>query len=65
MPILNYKCTQCGKEFAKILMSLENAPKNCPVCDAEDLVEVAVFAVVPCIGNAMRLLALLVLEVVD
>jgi putative FmdB family regulatory protein len=39
MPILRYECGDCGKEFAKIFFNLEDAPKVCPVCGAEDLRE--------------------------
>ncbi|MGB6064629.1 MAG: zinc ribbon domain-containing protein [Desulfomonilaceae bacterium] len=35
MPILNYKCRECGKEFAKIFFAEEDAPRECPVCHAE------------------------------
>lgn len=40
MPISKFKCRDCGKEFAKILVSLGDAPKSCPICGAaspEDL----------------------------
>lgn len=36
MPIPRYKCRECGKEFAKILINLENTPKHCPVCGASE-----------------------------
>ncbi len=39
MPISKYKCKECGKEFAKILLSLENAPSKCPVCGAPETEE--------------------------
>jgi putative FmdB family regulatory protein len=39
MPILKYKCVECGKEFAKIMFSLDDAPKGCPVCGAESPLE--------------------------
>ncbi|MGC8660004.1 MAG: FmdB family zinc ribbon protein [Desulfomonilaceae bacterium] len=39
MPILNYLCEDCGKEFAKIFVDVENAPKQCPVCKSDRLVE--------------------------
>jgi putative FmdB family regulatory protein len=34
MPILKYRCTVCGKEFAKIFFKPENSPRQCPVCAA-------------------------------
>lgn len=39
MPILKYNCTHCGKEFAKIFLNPEDAPRKCPVCGTEHLVE--------------------------
>ncbi len=39
MPILNYKCRECGKEFAKIFVAEGNAPRECPVCHASELEE--------------------------
>ena len=39
MPILKYKCRDCGKEFAKIFFKAEDAPGQCPVCRAEDPIE--------------------------
>jgi putative FmdB family regulatory protein len=39
MPALKYKCNDCGKEFAKIFFSLDNAPRECPVCGAEHIDE--------------------------
>lgn len=39
MPILNYKCRECGKEFAKIFFAEGNAPRECPVCRASRLEE--------------------------
>ena len=32
MPILKYRCSGCGKEFAKIVFYPENSPRSCPVC---------------------------------
>lgn len=40
MPIPKYRCRECGKEFAKILVNLENAPRQCPVCRASELEEI-------------------------
>jgi putative FmdB family regulatory protein len=37
MPILKFRCRDCGKEFAKIIVKAEQAPRSCPVCGAEDL----------------------------
>jgi putative FmdB family regulatory protein len=39
MPLLRFKCQVCGKKFAKIFFSVENAPKRCPVCAAPELEE--------------------------
>ncbi len=39
MPILNYRCRECGKEFAKIFFTEGNAPQECPVCRATGLEE--------------------------
>jgi putative FmdB family regulatory protein len=39
MPILNYKCHECGKEFAKILLNPDDAPRSCPVCGSLDPAE--------------------------
>lgn len=36
MPIKSYKCRECGKEFSKIFFTLENAPRECPVCGASN-----------------------------
>jgi len=32
MPILKYRCTGCGKEFAKIVFDPDKFPRSCPVC---------------------------------
>ena len=40
MPVLNYKCSLCGKEFAKLFFSEKNAAKQCPVCKGADLQEI-------------------------
>jgi putative FmdB family regulatory protein len=40
MPILNYRCEECGKEFSKIFFNQEYAPRNCPVCGNEHISEV-------------------------
>jgi putative FmdB family regulatory protein len=37
MPIVNYKCGSCGKEFAKLYFDEEKAPRSCPVCKSTDL----------------------------
>jgi putative FmdB family regulatory protein len=40
MPILKYRCSACGKEFAKIFFNPEAAPRACPVCGAKDPIEI-------------------------
>jgi putative FmdB family regulatory protein len=40
MPILSYRCQECGKEFSKIFFNQEHAPRTCPVCGASDPAEV-------------------------
>jgi putative FmdB family regulatory protein len=39
MPIISYKCRECGKEFSKIFFKPEDAPRECPVCSAANLQE--------------------------
>jgi putative FmdB family regulatory protein len=39
MSVMNYKCGECGKEFAKLLLSPVHVPKKCPVCGNEDVRE--------------------------
>jgi putative FmdB family regulatory protein len=39
MPILNYTCENCGKEFAKIFFDIKDAPNRCPVCDSYSITE--------------------------
>jgi putative FmdB family regulatory protein len=39
MPILLYRCEACGKQFPKIVMKPEAAPRGCPVCGAEAVFE--------------------------
>ena len=39
MPILKYKCQECGKEFSKIFFSEDNAPTRCMVCGTDNIVE--------------------------
>ncbi|MBI5248969.1 MAG: hypothetical protein HY912_05690 [Desulfomonile tiedjei] len=36
MPILSYRCKECGKEFAKILLNPNRPPRSCPVCGAAE-----------------------------
>lgn len=36
MPITKYRCKDCGKEFAKIVINPEKAPLECPVCGAAE-----------------------------
>jgi putative FmdB family regulatory protein len=40
MPILKYKCDDCGKEFAKIFFKPEDAPRDCPVCGERNIKEI-------------------------
>ncbi len=40
MPILKYRCLACGKEFPKIVITPEKAPRKCLVCGAETIKEV-------------------------
>jgi putative FmdB family regulatory protein len=37
MPIVNYKCGSCGKEFAKLFFDEDKAPRVCPVCKSAEL----------------------------
>ena len=37
MPIVKYRCTDCDKEFAKIFVTPEKAPSECPVCGSGNL----------------------------
>jgi putative FmdB family regulatory protein len=39
MPVVNYKCVACGKEFAKLFFDDKKAAKACPVCKATELSE--------------------------
>lgn len=39
MPILKYRCLDCGKEFSKIFFSDDNAPTCCTVCGTSNIVE--------------------------
>ena len=39
MPIMKFRCGDCGKEFAKIYFSSQHAPKACTLCGAENLEE--------------------------
>lgn len=39
MSVINYRCLECGKEFAKIVLKPDNAPRSCPVCRAAGPVE--------------------------
>lgn len=39
MPIINYKCNDCGKDFAKIFVEPNGAPKICPVCSSTTITE--------------------------
>ena len=40
MPILSYRCQECGKEFSKIFFGPEHAPRTCPVCGTHNLTEI-------------------------
>jgi putative FmdB family regulatory protein len=39
MPILKYRCGDCGKEFAKIIVNEQYVPFECPVCGSKELAE--------------------------
>ena len=39
MPILNYKCRDCGKQFAKIFFTEQGAPRECPVFRSAEIEE--------------------------
>jgi putative FmdB family regulatory protein len=40
MPILKFRCAGCSKEWAKIMMDPQDAPRNCPVCGSANLEEI-------------------------
>jgi len=35
MPLIDYKCNKCGKEFFEVVKSTDEKVK-CPVCGSED-----------------------------
>ena len=39
MAIMNYRCESCGNEFPKLVLNPANAPRQCPVCAAENPTE--------------------------
>jgi putative FmdB family regulatory protein len=39
MPIMNFKCEDCGKEFTKIYFYENQAPRMCPVCGSANLTQ--------------------------
>ena len=39
MPILSYRCQECGKEFSKIFFNPKGEPRKCPICHGENLAE--------------------------
>lgn len=45
MPIYEFKCGQCGKEFERLVFSGNDDPENCPACgSAETRKILSVFA---------------------
>ena len=37
MPLYEYSCNKCGKQFEKLVsMSNRDKPQKCPSCDSED-----------------------------
>ncbi len=39
MSIIRYKCDSCGHEFPKLVVTPDKAPRQCPVCAAENPTE--------------------------
>jgi len=39
MPILKFSCKDCGKEFPKIIISVDSMPQKCIVCGSQNLEE--------------------------
>ncbi len=35
MPIFEYKCRDCGKEFEELVLSSKTEPTPCPACKSE------------------------------
>lgn len=35
MPMFEYACVSCGKEFEKLVFSSETGPVTCPYCGSE------------------------------
>lgn len=37
MPLFEYVCKKCGKEFEKLVFSINNEKIECPACKSEDI----------------------------
>ncbi|WP_394713365.1 zinc ribbon domain-containing protein [Desulfogranum marinum] len=37
MPILEYTCKQCGKEFERVVLSGKEKGITCPACKSKDI----------------------------
>lgn len=40
MPIFEFVCGKCGKEFERLVFSSELNPPNCPDCDSSDVTKI-------------------------
>lgn len=36
MPIYEFKCSKCGKEFERLMFASDTSRPECPVCGSED-----------------------------
>lgn len=39
MPIFEYRCNQCDKEFEKLVFRNDDTPVLCPECNGKDVVK--------------------------